>query len=504
MANATTPSSAKNVKPRFDFSGVDPSTVNVDTLDLGTNQSDCAIIAQTFERGAHSTPSEAAVFATISRTLQNNKAFAISSSASFKTYLGAPQEDAATVAQQSNQYAAAGASISGGGGSSAQTQQFMQSLNIGTQQQTTHGDSFGEKLLDKARECIPCGVRLSAFLELQPNVDLLGSFETYLKTALGNLQSVADLLNNFDTYGDLCALLNLFSFMCIPDLQRIIALFMALFILEVPELDGLIGLLTSLVMPIFAPILVGISTLLDQFVVLITNPLACVVDAINLQIKKLGFESTREGRRLKKDLKDASTKSKEVTKEINNGIKEMKKQLQEGIQKVKARMSFYTQQINAMLGEMGGGDAAYLQAKLKVLQLVRLIAFVTAIINALTRGHAACSNTGKNAEAPEIENFYQNFLNPQAPFNIYLDNNGNLKIDEDFGDLGDELEDLNETGNVFQFEGESLLDTTVLQAVEEVTVSLTSPTQVAVPCKLETTVSDVGKVNQWMEQLNQS
>lgn len=508
MAETIVSTASKTKAPRFDYADVDIRTVDPDTIDLGTNQADCALIAQTFERGAHSTPTEAAVFSTLSRTLQNNKSFAQTTSTAFKAYLGAPQEDASSVTDQATSFAAGGADISGGGGSSAPTQQFMQSLNIGTQQQATHGDSFGEQLLDTMRDCIPCSLRLSAFLELKPDIDLLGAFEIHLETMLSTLQDVADLLNDLDAYGDFCDFVGLFSFMCIPDLQRIIAMLMALFILEVPEIDGLIGLLSGLVVPIFAPILTSITTLLDQFIALVTNPLDCVVSAINKQLRKLNFEAVREARsnrrKLSKIADDGSKKGQTKIPKVTSGIKEMKKQIEDSIQKIRRKMDFYIQQIEAMVNEMGGGDTAFLKKKLNVLQIVRMIAFVIAIINALSKGHAACSNTGKNPEASEIDNFFQNFLSPQSPFNLYVDSNGQIKIDEQLPDLADTLETLNQFGNVLQFEGESLLDPTAAQTVEEIAIALTTPAQLVTPCKLETTAENVEKVNQWITELNQT
>lgn len=489
-------------KSKFDFSGIDTRAIDPDALSLGTNQSDCALIAQTFERGAHATPTEAAVFATLSRNIQNNKQFAIAASDSMSTYLGMPQEDAQTTAAEAAQFAS-DVNTNGGGGSSAQTNAFMQSLNIGTQKQSTYGPSFGEQLLEYARDCIPCDLRIMAFLELHPNIDLLGVLEEHLKKQLQMLIDIGNLLNNFNIYGDFCELLNLLSFMCIPDLQRIIATLMALFTLQVPQLDGLIGMLQGLIVPLFAPILMAITSLLDQFSVLVTNPLECVIDAIRQQLRKLNVETP--------DFSFDVTLAKEnPLSQISGGLEALNFQLQDGVQTIKNKLKFYIDQVQAMLAEMGGGDSAYLEAKLAVLQLVRMISFVVAIITALTKGHLACSSTGQPSNNTEIDNFFRNFLNPQSPFDIWIDEDGEIHIDEDLPNFTNIVqppntrETLKEFGNVLQFEGEPLLDIAVAQAVDEAVATLTTSAEIIIPCKLEITASNVEKINQWITELNQT
>jgi hypothetical protein len=487
------------VKPKYNFDGINTRAIDPDIVDLGTRQQDCALIANTFERGAHATPTEAALFATLSRTIQNNKQFASTIQNSLGMYLNAPQEDAASAAEQAEGFAA---EAGGAGGTSVQTDHIMQALNVGTQQQATYGDSFGDKLMNLARECIPCDVRLMAFLELHPDIDLLGTLENHLLTQLEALQKTAEMLTNLDAYNDLCTLLDLLSVTCIPDLQRIVALLMALFMLQVPQLDGLIGMLQGLIAPIFAPLLMQIATLLDQFTALVTKPLDCVVDAINAQLEKLNVEAPNF------ELDIQLEKDNPVT-ELSSSLKELNMQLQEGIQQMKKKMEFYVDQVKAMLDEVGGTDAAYLKTKLQLLQITRLVAFVTAIINALAKGHAACSED-KVPETSEVDNFFQNFLNPNGPFNLWIDDAGQIHIDEKVAGF-DEVVDspsaegpLPQFGNVLQFEGDTLLDPSVAEAVEQVSAQLTEPVRVIIPCRLETSTGDMDQVNKWIEELNRA
>lgn len=487
------------IKPKFDFSGIDTTNIDPDRLPIGTKQQDCSLIAQTFERGCHSTPSEAAVFATLTRNLQNNKSFAKTASESLSTYLNSPTDSASEAASQSQKFASDAVPNPGGtDGTSSQNDQILQGFNIGTQSQSINTDSFGDKLMDWARDCIPCSLRLAAFLELHPNIDLLGSLEGYLEGLLGQLTDITGMLKNFDSYGDFCQLLNLLSFMCVPDLQRIISLLMALFMLQVPKLDGLIGLLQGLIAPIFAPILMAITSLLDQFSALVTAPLACVIDAINAQIEKLTVETNSS------QVSFASSSADQL-QSVSSGLQQLGAQVTEGVLQVKNKLKFYVDQVRALIDEMGGNDSAYIQAKIQVLQLVRMISFVTAIITALSKGHAACSSQ-KTPENQELDNFFNNFLNPNSPFNMWVDDNGQIHLDEKIEGFDSAVkppntgEALPQFGNVLQFEGEDLLQ--LDPRIETLATELASSIEVVIPCKLEKTVGDTDKVNQWLAELN--
>jgi hypothetical protein len=532
-------------KPKFDFSKVDIRKIDPDRINLGTGLQDCSLIAQTFERGAHTIPTEAAVFSTLTRSLQNRKAVANAAIGSMESYLASPADAAANATSQADQLAS-GVDM----GTSPPNDQGMQSLNIGTLTQATHGDSFGSKLLDMARNCIPCDLRLMAFLELHPNLDLLGALEKFIQDSLALLLSLGDLLKDFNIFGDFCNLLRSLSMMCIPDLQRIIAALMAMFLLNAASLDGLIGILQGLIAPIFAPILMAITSLLSQFVMLVTNPLQCVIDLINSILKMQGREISGMG---------ATPASKEQT-QLNGGLVQLSDQLQKAVTAIMTKLDFYVGQVKAMMGELGGGDGAYLALKFEMLTLVRLIAFVIAIIIALTKGHIACDATGKPPEATELDNFFNNFLSPTMPFNVWVDPAGQIHIDEKVPNLDKAIVStstgvpLPQFGNMLQFEGNPLLDSSsyggtagfgstgydtggsgaggvvsgmgngsqvgggmtgtggsggtgiagldLTSAVQKVASVLTAPAQTIVPCKLQINTSDVDKVNRWIEQLN--
>lgn len=499
----------------------DLNQIDPDTIDLGTELQDCATIAQAFERAAHSTPTEAAVFATFTRSLMNMQSFSQSAVDSLGSYLKAPQDSADTaVAQATSLSASAGVSPNDtqvNAGTKAQTDNFLQNLRIGESDVSTLGDSFGGTLLDWARDCIPCSLRIEAFLELNPSLDLLTTLEEDLQNKLDIMMSMLDMLRNFSMFGDFCSLLNLLSDTCPPDLQRIIATLMALFMLEVPELDGLIGLIQSLIAPMFSPILMSITTLLDQFVSLVTKPLECVIDEFERQITKLEFDTSfntgASTARAAVDMKDVQQSAdnardqiealKSELNEFQEGLTSVMKKLTEKVDEAKraieGKLDFYLSEVKALLNDFGLGDASYLRLSLRKLEMVRLITFISAIIEAMAKGHAACSGAGKTPEKSEIDNFLETFLNPNSPFKMWIGDDGLVHIDEKIEGEDDML--LSNDGNVFKFEGDDLLDPTVAQVTERIGQAATQPVSVSLPC-LSTSQEDAEKVNQWITDLN--
>jgi hypothetical protein len=479
---------------KIDFTKIDPKKVS-----LGTDMQDCALIAKTFERGAHSTHTEAAVFATLNRSVENMKSFATAASDTVNSYLMNPEDIAKNATKQaSDLVSSANVSTGGGGssGSSAATDGILQGLNMGKEEDKTSTltDSFGETLLDFAKDCIPCGDRLMAFLELHPHVDLLGALEDNLTASLQLLSDIGGLLNNFDIYADFCALLDALKFMCIPDLQRIIALFTAMLILDIPKLDGLIGMIQVLIQPIFMPIFQAITSLLDQFSSLVVSPIDCIIDALIQQMNKINISvpKTKFTPSFKVTSQEGQDKLKEIQGEINSGLKELTLAIQEGKETIQAELDFYIEEIKALLGETTGSGGIHLRLSLRKLKLIRMVSFIIAIITAISKGHASCSNTGKTPQASEIDGFFKDFLSPNSPFDMYVDEEGQIVIEEQ----GDPL--LAKGENVFQFKGEDFIS----PEVAEVTKTLSDPIRAVIPCRFETTSEDVTKVNRWIEELS--
>ena len=437
--------------PKFTFAGIDIENIDPDRLPLGTNQQDCSLIANTYERGAHNTPTEAAVFSTLSRVLQNKKQLSSLSSQSLSSYKVPPMTT----------------------GSSVGTPGSLAGLNLMGNAAVIPGSSSGSKLLDLAKSCIPCDLRLISKFELHPNVDLLAVFENFIKNSLAALNQIISLLGNIDAYADFCSLLNMLSFMCIPDLQRIIVMLMAQFLLQASTMDITIGLLQALVVPMFAPLLNSITSLLDQLSQLVIGPLKCVIDVMNATIRAANAANGTGG--------TVTSPANQVT----GSLVQLNQMIISSIAMIEGKLALYISQVKAMLGELGGGDTAYLAAKLQTLNLVRMIAFVVAIIAALAKGHAACDTTQQPGQ-DALNNFFSNFLNPSSSFSVYVDPNGQLQVTPK---TPIPLSPLSADGNVLQLEGQPLINITAAPKT--------------LPCKLTaSSEEEAARLSNWITELN--
>lgn len=455
------------------------SQTNPDRTSIGTDYQDCALIAQTFERMCHSTPNEAATYATLSRSVQNTKQMSLTIRDSLSSYIRSPKTDTEDRL-----------------GEEATSDNALQALSVGTQSTgTLSGEGFGDDVLDWLKDCIPCQLRVISHLELFPRLDLLGALETNLKEKLKQLMDLGRSLTSFNEYSDLCELLKLLNFMCIPDLQRLIVLLMALMILEVGQLDALIGFLQGLISPIFAPILMGLTSLLDQLEQLVVAPVQCIIDAINEQMDKLGMQKIPPP--------DFS--------QVTSGFQELNAQVIEAKQLIQTKVDFYTNQVKKLLGEISFGDGAYLQISFKKIKIIRLVALIVGLISALTRGQIICKEQGKDPEKAAMDSFFSTFLNPNQPFELYIDDNGDIQVQEKMDGFADvvqpanQAEPLSNIGNVFQFDGADLvsLPADVYVAVAETASILTQPAKITVRCNIKTTAEDTDQINKWMQELDQ-
>lgn len=451
----------------IDLSTLDISTLEPDKLDLGTCLQDCYLITQTYEKGAHSTYTEGAVFAPIARMIENTKVFS-----------GIAQQNLASYLRQPAQSANEGGST----GTNQQTDQNLNSFQIGNTSVSLPGSAFGKNLMDWLKDCIPCSGRLLALLELHPNIDLLGILEADLKAKLKALQDLGNLLNNIDIYGDLCSFLSLLNFMCIPDLQRLIVMLTALLAEGAFELDAQINILRALIAPLFTPILMSLTSLLDQFVAIVLSPIQCIIDAINEQTRKLNFE----------------VDAKKPMGELTGGLNILVQNITEAKHYIEQKLHFYVNQIKALLDELNAGDGVYLKIAFKKLTQLRLIFFITAIIMAIAKGQQLCS-PGQNPQTADLDNFFNSFLNQNSAFNLWVDPNGEIHVDEKTPNFPDSLP---YSGNVLKFEGDTFIDQELAQQVLDTQLALTTPVKAKAPCKLEVTANEVEKVNQWISELN--
>jgi hypothetical protein len=252
-----------------------------------------------------------------------------------------------------------------------------------------------------------------------------------------------------------------------------------------PKMDA--DLLKGLIAPIFMPILTVITSLLDQFSLVILSPIDCVIDHINSQIHKLHLEID----------------PKNPLQEMSNGLATLNKAIVDGKKKVQDKLEFYIGQAKKLLEEEAIENGKLLEISLKKLNYIRLIIFIVAIILALSRGELSCTKQGQSPKQAEIDSFFANFLNPNLPYTFRTDSEGNLTIDETDPDFNDAYIGV---GDLVEIDGEDLsqLPSSITKKIIELQSALVSPIQTVVPCKLQTTPGESAKIDRWIKELSQT
>ncbi len=168
------------------------------------------------------------------------------------------------------------------------------------------------KEIDLLKECFPCKFRIdfkgkmnvasllnpasivgtakeALLSSAQANILALKAF--YVK-ALNEINSIMDMFRNLDKYVDLCAFKKFFSeFVCIPDLQRIIALLTAFLMKLAIELNGIFSLVISLFAPLLLPFLTPLVDTLTQFILAAIKPIECIIDNLQKMMTKLDYNA---------------------------------------------------------------------------------------------------------------------------------------------------------------------------------------------------------------------
>lgn len=422
-----------------------------------TQLSDYSLIAQAFEKGAHATTSEAATIAPLSRSIQNNKSFAKSASKTLQGYRIQPVQK--NTDNTSND--------------------TLTNLTINNTNTLSRNGDFGSALMKWMKDCIPCNARIITLLEIKPNIDLLGIMKADLNARLDFLQQAVGLLNNAYIYGDYCQLLSLLNFMCIPDLQRLIVLLSTMLTFQEIELNGAFSILQALVAPLFSGILLGITSMLDQFNLAVVSPIDCIVDAINMQLRKLNFAM------------DEDSKLVETNNALKNGLQSLRDETVNAKHTIQNKLGFYIDQIKALSGDLTAGDLSYLQLSLKKLTLLRLIFFIQAIISSLSKGMSVCT-PGQSPQVSELDNFFNTYVNPNSSFNLWVDSNGDLQVSEKDPDLAKLLP------KTLEYQGES----PIIKSVNNTMQTIIQPIKMKIPCKLETSQENSDKINTWITELN--
>jgi predicted component of type VI protein secretion system len=150
-----------------------------------------------------------------------------------------------------------------------------------------------EALKNKVKDCIPCDLRADFKQALDFKsmfAELIDFYIQYFKSALEQIKAMGDLLSGKNQNTDLCSFLNFFAdFVCVPDLQRLIAGLTALMMQLGLELSSLFDLILQLVGPLMMPFFNELINQFNKFVQLAIKPLECIIGAITTQLSKLDY-----------------------------------------------------------------------------------------------------------------------------------------------------------------------------------------------------------------------
>lgn len=423
-----------------------------------TSTQDCNLIASAFERGASYDTSEGSVYAPLSRHINNI-----------------------------NNFSAGAIKVLGQYKTNKPTDTSKQGIKLEGQFFTIPTSS--ETLTRAIKDCIPCQFRPLSSIDLNIGKNLLNALKADVKRRLDILNKIADLLTNVDAYADYCQMVSFLNFMCVPDLQRMIAVLASILTAIAGDLVNLNGLLQALISPFFLPVLFSMQALLDQFVQLVLSPLNCIITAIQTNIRKVNIEQitgdrtlTNTSQNLNVIQQKLSLEANQIQGRVRSGLFELGNLLDEGNNLIRAKLDFYFAQLEKILSSFGGNTTNTISISSKKLVILRLIGLLQAIIKVHLQGVDLCKKGTSTPAANELDNFFNNFINPNSPFNISIDKDGNLRVDE--------KQPITSPTSI-NIEAQKLLP------------QLFSPVSKTFPrCNFSTSPEDVTKVNNWIAQLN--
>lgn len=383
------------------------------------HHSDCNTIAQTYERGVHRLTEESAVYPTFTKDLTRIKMFSSSTIGALRHYQIPPGTDL--------------------------TNKTSLDFN-GSQVNITEPNSLGDKIKQGFEDCIPCSDRIKALLDLNPLEDFLNVLEADINNKLASLLNILDLFNNTDIFNDICALVNLLSFQCVPDLVAILAALKALLCKFAVTLDDIDGFITTLLSMFLAPMFSGLMSLIDQYVQLIMDPIDCIISNSLLQMSKLNVNGlldneirslenlqfiTREivtGKaQIAKDMvRKVTTEINEVQStfqnEVEQGVRTSLGYLNEYLIKARSLARAKLNDLNSELGAFLTTESNDLDNKVTnaehFLRVTRLIGFVTALIQANSLGELCRKAGTPDLSLDELEMFIKNRISPITPIQI--------------------------------------------------------------------------------------
>ena len=456
------------IEKAIELDDLDALLQGVDDVNL-TDFQDCLNIIQAYEKGAHFSSTHSSVFAPISKHIHNTRTASRSNkkilASWFKSPVVANSESSAT-------------ELSG--------------IEIDNTFIAIRDDSFGDAIKRIYEDCVPCQDRLDLLVSFRPNVDFLRTFEEDVRRKIEFLTNLDNLLSNVDSYGDICQLLKFLNFMCVPDLQRMISILMASLAIPNVKLDSLFSVLSGLIIPFFSPILTGITNMLLQYEQLVLAPIECAIDALETNLENLNVGNVFDP--ALDTLQSAENAAREEITQGTLGLPEgsmrtglalIHEKLVNADSIMRGKVDFYMCQLQALLGDWNGNGDAILVASFEKMQTIQLLDLIAAIIDLKRKGGSVCASQGPSA-GRELDNFFNNFLNPNSAFRFVVDNNGNVKVEEPLPPL-------------YQVEKEELGAKIISYEPDDL---LTKPVSTTVGCTFKTDPSDVEKINKLIKELD--
>jgi hypothetical protein len=437
--------------PDIEFSSGDIEAINFQ---------DCMNIIQAYERAAHTSATESSVFAPLAHTVQSNRSWAQSN----KEVLSARLLDPTLVS----------------------TDLQTRSSSTGTLQRL-RGKNLDDALKVLKDDCIPCDTRIKLSIENALSEANINTYLDDVKARIKMLSHLDKLLGDVDVYRDICALLEALNFMCVPDLQRLVSILMALMLKVNLGLGDMFSLIVSLILPMIMPLLSGVVNILDQFTLLVTSPIDCILDSLLLQMSKLNVGGLTQPEIDLLKAGKGKLDNKQAQAAISTGLQEIYAALIEGRDYVSSKLSFYEEALKKAITDWTGDSTNYIVLAQQKLRTVQLINLVISLIQLKRKGGRLCKE-GNKPTTRELDNFFNNYLNPNSCIKLVMDPAGTIRVEECEPTVY-QVEDPGERAKILNYEPEDLL---------------TKPLAAEFKCSFHTTTDDVEKVNRWIQELNKA
>lgn len=447
---------------------------------------DCMTIVTAYERMCHASATEESVFAPISHMVQGTKYWAKSN-----------QDILSARILNSNLVES----------STGQKIEIRSESPTGddTFNRLYRSQTFDEALGVIKDDCVPCDTRLKLALENIPNQSTIQLYLDDIASRIDFLSQLDSLLNELSVFKDICPLLEVLNFMCIPDLQRIIAILMASMFKVNVSLADFYGLIVSLILPMIMPMLSGVVNMLDQFSILVVAPIDCVTEVIREQIQKLPDVRTRSADItgisntptqstvgaggdqgfISSSATLSNVRETSTTESLSAGLDTLHNTLVDGRNYASSKLDFYIGALKKALSDYTGDSQNYMKIAAQKLKTVQLIKLVISMIELRRRGGQLCK-AGQTPQQRELDNFFQTFLNPNSFVQIAVDPDGLIRV-EGPAEVLYQIEEPGEGAKILSYEPEGLLQ---------------RPAAMAFKCTFHTDPTDIDKVNKWIQELN--